>query len=281
MQWGDDRSPPVLVSHGGGDFIRSFDVFAPYLVEGGYRVIGWDHRGHGDSGRADLYGWSGDLHDAEAVVRSVVDSVGEPVPLVGHSKSGVLTVELAAERPELLSRVVAIDGFCRRRLPPVPVPETAAAWFHRRRDVPPWRPAPLDHLAMRRHKINARLPTEWMQYLVTVGADKVAVAGDSATEDQWVWKLDPMAFGIQPHSWRESMSLELLSTVTVPLLALVAGDAEAFAGQPDLDDLRAHLPTNARLEVLEGLGHFAHIEDPATVARHVLDWLGRPNVAGH
>ncbi len=33
----------------GMDFARTFDVFAPKLAAGGWRVVSWDHRGHGDS----------------------------------------------------------------------------------------------------------------------------------------------------------------------------------------------------------------------------------------
>lgn len=269
VQWGSDDDRPVLVAHGGGDFIRSFDVFGPLLAGAGLRVIGWDHRGHGDSARAEMYGWSGDLADAEAVVSSVVEEVGAPVPVVAHSKSGVLSIELASLRPDLISTVVAIDGFCRRRSPSVPVPDAAEAWFDRRRSIPDWKPSPLETMSRRRHRINYRLPMEWMRYLVTVGADEVGGPGS----DQWVWKLDPGALGVQPHPWSESLSLELLSTVTVPVLALVAGDREEFVSQPDPERLLAHLPAGSRMHVLGGLGHFAHVEAPDVVADLVADWL--------
>jgi pimeloyl-ACP methyl ester carboxylesterase len=37
--------------------------------------------------------------------------------------------------------------------------------------------------------------------------------------------------------------------------------------------LRAHLPPSSRIHVLDGLGHFAHVEDPEGVAWAVLDFL--------
>jgi len=66
-EWGDVDAPPLLLVHGGTDFARTFDVFAPKLAAGGWRVVSWDHRGHGDSAYAELYSWDADMRDALAV----------------------------------------------------------------------------------------------------------------------------------------------------------------------------------------------------------------------
>ena len=47
-EWGDEGARPLLLAHGGMDFARTFDVFAPLLADAGWRVVSWDHRGHGD-----------------------------------------------------------------------------------------------------------------------------------------------------------------------------------------------------------------------------------------
>ena len=67
-EWGDADAPPLLAVHGGFDFARTYDVFAPLLADGGWRVVGWDQRGHGDSEHAALYSWDADLRDAVAVL---------------------------------------------------------------------------------------------------------------------------------------------------------------------------------------------------------------------
>ena len=63
-EWGASDAPPLLLVHGGFDFARTFDLFAPRLAAAGWRVIGWDQRGHGDSAHAHLYSWDADLRDA-------------------------------------------------------------------------------------------------------------------------------------------------------------------------------------------------------------------------
>ena len=45
-EWGEASAPPLLLLHGGFDFARTFDVFAPLLAAGGWRVVSWDQRGH-------------------------------------------------------------------------------------------------------------------------------------------------------------------------------------------------------------------------------------------
>src|SRR4029453_8792318 len=84
-QWGAPAAPPLALAHGGFDFARTFDVFAPLLAAGGWRVVSWDQRGHGDSEHAPLYSWDADARDALAVLDS---TTSEPVPFVGHSKGG-------------------------------------------------------------------------------------------------------------------------------------------------------------------------------------------------
>ncbi len=58
-EWGDAAAPPLFLVHGGFDFAGTFDVLAPKLAEGGFRVVSWDQRGHGDSQHAALYSLGG------------------------------------------------------------------------------------------------------------------------------------------------------------------------------------------------------------------------------
>src|SRR4029450_4782235 len=69
-EWGDESAAPLLLAHGGFDFARTYDVFAPLLAAGGFRVVSWDQRGHGDSEHAALYTWESDVRDALAVLDS-------------------------------------------------------------------------------------------------------------------------------------------------------------------------------------------------------------------
>src|SRR5439155_9905526 len=106
-EWGDVEAPPLLVAHGGFDFAGTLDVFAPMLAAGGWRVISWDQRGHGDSDHAAIYSWSAEVGDSLAVFASVGTA---PVPVIGHSKGGNLMLELAEAQPYRFSKMVNLDG---------------------------------------------------------------------------------------------------------------------------------------------------------------------------
>ena len=87
-EWGAADDPPLVLVHGGFDFARTYDLFAPKLAAGGWRVVSWDQRGHGDSEHPELYSWDADMRDALTVFDHV--SPGRPMPVIGHSKGGAL-----------------------------------------------------------------------------------------------------------------------------------------------------------------------------------------------
>ena len=107
-EWGDADAPPLLLVHGGFDFARTFDVFAPKLAAGGWRVVSWDQRGHGDSEHPELYSWDADMRDALTVFDHV--SPGRPLPVVGHSKGGALMTQLADAQPFRFTHLVNMYG---------------------------------------------------------------------------------------------------------------------------------------------------------------------------
>jgi pimeloyl-ACP methyl ester carboxylesterase len=91
--------------------------------------------------------------------------------------------------------------------------------------------------------------------------------------DGWRWKLDPgLRFGgFGP--WRPEWSLERLPGLAVPLLAVVGLAPEPMGMGATPASLQPYLPPGARLEALDDVGHFVHIEQPERVAGLVLEFL--------
>lgn len=271
-QWGEDSAPPVFLAHGGFDFAGTFDGFAPRLADAGWRVIGWDQRGHGDSEHAALYNWDADLRDAVAVIRS---SSSGPVPVVGHSKGGGLMMALSEVRPDLISHLVNLDGLpSKRTMPDIPdrertrmmATELSNRLDHRREaHLNQRKPGTLDELADRRANMNPRLDREWLRRLVTIGARH--------DDHGWRWKIDPsMRFGgFGPN--RPEWALARLPGLRVPLLALLGLEVEEMGWGTEPDDVEPWLPPGATFEILEDVGHFVHIEQPDRVANLVLEFL--------
>ena len=274
-EWGDSESPPVLLAHGGFDFTETFNVFAPLLVAAGWRVVSWDQRGHGRSAWAHLYSWEADVRDGVAVL----DSIGSaPIPVIGHSKGGSLLMQVAEALPHRVSHIVNLDGIpSRRNMPDVAdherrrmVAAELEDWLDHRRRVADKirRPGTLDELARRRGRMNPRLSAEWLRYLVWVGGRHDA--------DGWRWRIDPsLRFGgFGP--WRPEWSMNRIPAIGAPFLALLATEPEVMGWGTQLSDIEPLLPSGGRVELLDGVGHFVHIEKPDLVAGLVLDHIGRP-----
>jgi pimeloyl-ACP methyl ester carboxylesterase len=273
-EWGPPDAPPLMLTHGGFDFARTFDVFGPLLAGAGWRVVAWDQRGHGDSGHAALYSWEADVRDLMAVANSVGRA---PMPFLGHSKGGGLTMQLAEAAPHRLSHLINLDGLPSRRTAPdiaehertrQTLAEVGGWLDHRRRTHDNLRkPGTMDELAARRGRMNPRLPAAWLRYLVSVGAREDA--------DGWRWKIDAsMRFGgFGP--WRPEWAMERAPGIGVPMLGVLGLEVEEMGWGSKPEDVLPYLPPGAEFHALEGVGHFVHIEQPGTVAGLVDDFLRR------
>lgn len=275
-EWGDADAPPLMLAHGGFDFARTFDTFAPILADAGWRVVSWDHRGHGDSDHAHLYSWDADLRDAAVVFEHVAGR--SAVPAIGHSKGGALLLQLVDAQPFRCASLVNIDGIPSKR----PIPDVAehertkmltgevTGWLdHRRRTAGAQRkPGTIDELAKRRGRMNPRHSDDWLRYLVTVGAVE--------SDEGWRWKLDAsMRFGgFGP--WRPEWALYRLAGLGVPFYGMLVEIEEEMGWGTSPEDVMPYIPEGGRLEILTGVGHFAHIEEPDEVAGRILDFLGAP-----
>jgi len=274
-EWGDPSAPPVLFAHGGFDFAGTYDVLAPLVAAGGWRVVSWDQRGHGDSDRAHLYSFEADLRDTLAVIDSLTTGA---LPVVGHSKGGTLLLQLADAAPHRVSHLVNLDGLpSSRGWPDVAehlrtrmMAGELAGWLdHRRKAAEAVRkPGTLDELAERRGRMNPRLSRQWLRYLVTIGARHDA--------DGWRWKIDPVMRmgGFGP--WRPEWSMWRLPALAMPVLCVLGLEIEGMGWGTRPEDVRPYLPAGARFVLLDDTGHFVHIEKPRVVADLILELLSQP-----
>ncbi len=89
----------VLIVHGLGEHIMRYAHVARYLNEAGWRVVGHDHRGHGQSSgpRGRLTAADDLLRDLSRVIDAVRPSAPAPLVLLGHSLGGLIAARFVAE----------------------------------------------------------------------------------------------------------------------------------------------------------------------------------------
>lgn len=108
---GPRDAPPVLLLHGFGASLHTWDAWAGAL-EAGHRVIRLDLPGAALTG-PDPAGGPGDGRALQVVVALLDALEVPPADVVGHSMGGRLAWQLAAQMPERVRRLVLIapEGF--------------------------------------------------------------------------------------------------------------------------------------------------------------------------
>lgn len=272
-QWGDPADPVVLLLHGGWDHGRMWDDFAPRVAALGYHAVAWDARGHGDSGRLPPSGtlWNLFLLDLAEVARLL--SPDAPVRVIGHSFGAGLTMGLCSMFPELVDRAVNIDG-----LGPPPemmrVEDHAAVakqWLddaEKLWDAPQREYATVEEMGAKRKAINYRLSTEWTAHLAKHGTTPGHGGG-------WTWKSDHLFRLGSPGPWGEQYLLAQYRAIECPILVLTGAEPDQWNDLPvDARDRRLAVLRDVRHVVVDGAGHYVHIEQPDVALEHVATFFG-------
>lgn len=98
---------PLIIVHGLRDCAQAFVPLATNHLTDIHRVLLPDHRGHGLSPHSDAYAVGNFLLDLHNVIITLADG---PVALLGHSLGGHIVSQYAALFPELVTRVIIVEG---------------------------------------------------------------------------------------------------------------------------------------------------------------------------
>ncbi|EEA01817.1 alpha/beta hydrolase fold [Burkholderia sp. H160] len=103
----DTHKPALLLVHGHGAHARWWDFVAPFLT-GNHRVIALDLSGMGDSDHRAKYPPGTSARDINELIEAL--DLG-PVIAVGHSNGGLRLLRACSERPDLFTRLIAVDSY--------------------------------------------------------------------------------------------------------------------------------------------------------------------------
>ncbi len=270
---GPADGPLVLCLHGFPDVPQSFDRLLETLAAAGYRAAAPTMRGYTPSCQpAD-----GDYRIA-AIARDVlgfIDGLGaERAHIFGHDWGAVTTYAVGARAPERLISLTTLavppaHGFFRTSLR---VPrQLANSWYQLFFQVPglsDWAASRRDWALVRRlcriwspgHTFSA---DEWAMRRALFEAPGVRRA-------MLMW----YRHNLRPGDVIRGRGIFARQSISVPTLALTGADDGCIDTRVYDHMVSAQdFPAGVRVERLDGLGHFAHLEDPARIAGLLLPWL--------
>lgn len=264
--WGNADAPPLILVHGGRDHCRSWDAIARSL-QPHFHVIAPDLRGHGDSDwtKGGSYALTEYVYDLAQLVRSIAAS---DVTLIGHSMGGMVSLIFSGAFPELVSKLVVLDGVTMLPdSPKPPVHERISRWvgqLDRLHDRTPRRYATIEDAAAQMVPHNKRLSRDLALHLATHGARRNA-------DGTYSWKFDPYQRASAPHRLWPDDHVALWSRIACPTLLLNAG--ESFLAGARSAGLERYFQ-QARIETIAGAGHWLQHDKPEEVLSEIRKFLG-------
>ena len=243
--------PTVLFSHGLLYSRRMWDRQVAEL-RSGFRCIGYDHRGQGES-EMSATGLDMDTLTLDAV--ALVESLGiAPVHFVGHSMGGFVGMRIAARRPELVRSLVLIDSSAG--------------------------PEPAENLPRYRRLEGV---ARWIGTWVVAGKVEAIMHGATARRDPAraaelrTWRDDllhldpePMIRAVEGVLQREA-AFPLLPAIRCPTLVVVGEEDTATVPAKSVE-LAAGI-AGARLVRIPRAGHLSPIDAPEAVTAELRTFL--------
>ncbi len=254
VDWGNRGKPPLVLVHGGRDHARSWDWTAEALCAE-WHVVAMDHRGHGDSD------WVSDgNYQANDMVYDLAQFIHQldvgPVTIVSHSMGGNVALRYAGVFPEMVRKIVAIEGLGlsparQEEVRARPYPERFAEWIGKKRAASgrnPRKYASIEDALARMIEENSYLTEEQARHLTIHGVNR--------NEDgTFSWKFDPHLniWGVEDIA--DEFLQQTWGAIACPTLLLYGADS--WASNPEKDG-RVWYFNNAKVIEFDKAGHWLH-----------------------
>jgi pimeloyl-ACP methyl ester carboxylesterase len=243
--------PPLVLIHGTGGASTRWIPILPTL-EQHFSVYAIDRRGRGESGDGNRYAIERESED----VAAVVDSIGEPVHLLGHSFGGICALE-AALLTRNLRKLVLYE-------PPIPLPGIPIY----PEGVIDWLQALLD--AGDREEVLAT----FMREVVRMPPHEFALFRSSPAWPARVAAAHTLPRELRAHE-RYTFDVQRFKELQTPTLLLLGGDSPHFF-KAAIEAVATALP-NSRNVVMPGQQHIAMDSAPELFVGEVLAFLAEPD----
>jgi pimeloyl-ACP methyl ester carboxylesterase len=238
---------PLVLVHGSGAASSRWVPLLPALDQH-FSVYAVDRRGRGESADSDTYAIEREFED----IAAVVDSIGEPVNLLGHSFGGICALE-AALLTRNLRKLVLYE-------PPIPV-----------EGVPIYPAGVIERLqALLDVGDREGVLTTFMREVVRMPSHEFELFRSSSAWPARVAAAHTLPRELRAHE-QYQFKPERFKGLTTPTLLLVGGDSPDFL-KAAIATVHAALPTS-RVVVLPGQQHIAMDTAPELFVHETVAFL--------
>jgi pimeloyl-ACP methyl ester carboxylesterase len=234
--------PVIVLAHSSLARSEDWENIFPRLATR-YRVIAYDARGHGRSGRAADYTLRAFADDTLRIVREIAKA---PVVLIGHSLGALSSLVAAAEEPELIRGVILED-------PPLVLRAWEQSRYQPLRDAI----AAADPAALAKATSKHPLPSPGPRGERTYGELRGFYAAERVVtyyRDSDPAFIDFRTSGDDPTA---ALVAEAIAKVTVPTL-VIAGEPRLGGAVDDASEWKLKKLRDVQVKRFPGSGHLIH-----------------------
>jgi pimeloyl-ACP methyl ester carboxylesterase len=266
--WGERSATPVVLLHGWMDTGDTWQFLVDRLPAD-WSCVAPDWRGFGGTEwPADGYWFADYFADLEVLLDLVCP--GTPARLVAHSMGGNVATMYAGMRPQRVEWVANLEGIGLKRSSPEEAPARYVEWLDQLRA--PLHPRRYPSLMPVVTFLMARNPALSRERALFMARAWTRQEGDS-----FVMSFDPRHRHVGAMLFRREEAEACWRRIEAPVLLFLAEHSEILPRiSPDGTDEYFHsVYRNLRIVHLPGVGHMMHLEDPDSVARHIVEFAGR------
>lgn len=226
--------PTLVIVHGLYGSARNWGVIAKRMSDRS-EVIAVDQRNHGDSDWADSHSYE----DMAADLAEVIEHIGGPVDLLGHSMGGKAAMVLALTRPDLVNQLIIAD------IAPVTYGHSQLQYIHAMRGVD------LSKVAKRSDAVDQlalTVPETSLQSFFTQSLD--------VANKRWKLNLD-----VLEQDMPQIMAFPDITGTFEGRTLFLSGAASDYV-LPDHRSKIRNLFPQARFAKIKDTGHWLHAEKP-------------------
>jgi len=253
---------PLIILHGLFGQSDNWNTLGKQFSEQGFEVYLVDLRNHGNSPHSDVWNYQVMSDDVFELITDAGLLPNKNIILLGHSMGGKVAMQFAIQHPDLLSKIIVVDIAPKFHLPDNQLVLQA-----------------LNAIDLKEMKTRKEVEVVLSKYIADNGTKQFLLKNiywkesktnpDSIGTLEWRFNLKTIMQEIK------NVSEAIVSDTPCVITALfIRGAKSDYISEYDFKLIK-DVFTNAKIETIEGAGHWVHADKPKEFYEHVLSFINK------